>query len=410
MGIEAGSGPGALNTLLISPLRLMDLTCGDDIITELLLAHPPEGVHYTHFGAGLEAGWLRRSHPWQAWLASLVMHSRPPAGVPYRWDGLPPLPYRALSRLLPDRPDVDVQWLTLDEPGRVDLVHSYTYPLRLDTPRRLPLVLSTGSGNTDLMRGYHGLSEPQMTRLMARDAKLLRRLGVAHDLYHAEAADLVTVPSRFAIRLHTEYGVPEEKLRLVRIGFETPELPPTRPDDGTCRFTLVGHHFWRKGGKSLLAAFARLRKLHPEARLTIVSNVDLAPLGLDLTGITVIPALEREAIYRDVYPATDVYLLPSLAEGYGMSVIEAMSFAKPVIASNINALPELVADGETGLLVPPDAPEALFEAMRTLMEDPALRARMGAAGRAAFEAEHALEVTNRALRAVYDEAMGGSRS
>jgi glycosyltransferase involved in cell wall biosynthesis len=98
-------------------------------------------------------------------------------------------------------------------------------------------------------------------------------------------------------------------------------------------------------------------------------------------------------------------MLPSLAEGYGMSVVEAMSFGKPVIASNISALPELVKEGETGLLVPPDDPDRLFEAMRTLMEDRDLRVRMGQAARAAFEAEHAVTVTNRALRAVYDEAL-----
>lgn len=396
-----------MRTLLISPLRLMDLTCGDDIITELLLAHPPEGVEFTHFGAGLDQGWLRRARPLSAWAASLVMHSRPPAGVPFRWEGLPPWPYRLLGKLIPDRPDVDIQWLALDAPERFDLVHGYTYPVHLDAPKQLPLVLSTGSGNTDLMRHYMGYPEREVQRLIARDTKLLRRLGVAHDLYHPRAAR-ITVPSRFAIRLHTELGVPEEKLRLVRIGFETPELPPPRPDDGTCRFTLVGHHFWRKGGKAVLAAFARLRKRHPEARLTIVSHVDLAPLGLDLTGVTVIPALPREAIYREIYPHTDVYLLPSLAEGYGMSVVEAMSFGLPVIASDLNALPELVRHGETGLLTPPDDPEALFTAMRELMEDAGLRRRMGEAGRAAFLAEHALEVTNRALRSVYEEALGGA--
>jgi glycosyltransferase involved in cell wall biosynthesis len=392
-----------MRALLISPLRLMDLTCGDDIITELLLAHPPEGVTYTHYGEGLEAGWLRRSDRGRAWLASLVMHSRPPAGVPYHWHGLPPWPYHLLSKLVPDRPDVDIQWLALDDPGRFELVHAYTYPVHLDA--KLPLVLSTGSGNTDLMRHYMGYTPAEVEMLVRRDKRLLRRLGVVHDLYATERARLITVPSRYAIRLHTEMGVPEEKLRLVRIGFETPALPPPREDDGTCRFTLVGHHFWRKGGKALIAAFQRLRKLHPEVRLTIVSHVDLEELGIPAEGITVIPQLPRETIYREIYPQTDVYLLPSLAEGYGMSMVEAMSFGVPAIASNISALPELVREGETGLLVPPDDPEALFEAMKTLMEDRDLRRRMGQAARAAFEAEHALDVTNHALKAVYEEAL-----
>ena len=84
---------------------------------------------------------------------------------------------------------------------------------------------------------------------------------------------------------------------LVRIGFETPTLPPPRPDDGTCRFTLVGHHFFRKGGRALMTAFDRLRRTHPEARLTIVSHVDPATLGVTLDGVTLIPELPREAIW-----------------------------------------------------------------------------------------------------------------
>jgi glycosyltransferase involved in cell wall biosynthesis len=396
-----------MRALLISPTRLMDLTCGDDIITELLLAHPPEGVAYTHYGRGLDEGWLARSHPARAWAASLAMHSRPPAGVPYRWEGLPPKPYRVLSRLLSDRPDVDIQWLSLDRADRFALIHAYTYPVHLNAEaRKLPLVLSTGSGNTDLMRHYHGLPEARVQRLIRRDRRILRGLGVTHDLYASDAARLVTVPSRYAMRLHAELGVPDSKLRLVRIGFETPPPPAPRPDDGTCRFTLVGHHFLRKGGRALALAFDRLRRTHPEARLTIVSAVAPEALGIPLDGVTLIPSLPREAIYRDVYPETDVYVLPSLAEGYGMSVVEAMSFGKPAIATDIAALGELVTPGETGLLVPPDDVDALYEAMKALMEDAGARKRMGANARRAFEAEHALEVTNRALRAVYDEALG----
>lgn len=396
-----------MRALLISPLRLMDLPCGDDVITELLLGHPPEGVAYTHHGRGLEEGWLARSHPARAWLASLVMHSRPPAGTPYRWDGLPPLPYRLLGKLLPDRPDVDIQWLALDDAARFDLIHAYTYPVHLDAAaRKLPVVLSTGSGNTDLLLNYMGLSQAQVERMVRRDRRLLGALGVMHDLYHPDGARLITVPSAYGLRLHAAAGVPEEKLRLVRIGFETPPLPAPRDDDGTCRFTLVGQQFWRKGGQALLQAFDRLRKLHPEARLTIISQVAPEQLGIDPTGIVIHPTLARDEVYRRIYPATDVYLLPSLAEGYGMSVVEAMGFGLPVVASRISALPELVHEGETGLLVAPGNADALFDAMRQLMENAAMRRRMGENARRTFLETHALEVTNRALRQVYDEALG----
>lgn len=399
-----------MRVLLVSPDRSFAQICGDDVVTRLLRAHPPPGVEYAHFAEGLRDGWLARSHPARAWAASLAMHSRPPAGVPHAWGPLPPLPYRLLGKLLPDRPDEDVQWLRLADPARFDLVHAWAYPVHLDPRRgRPPVVLHCGTGNTDLLLNYYGIPAADAARLAARDRRLLRALGVLHDLYNAADAAAVVVPSRYAWDLHVAGGVPEAKLRLVRLGFEDPQAggaPPDRREPGGCRFTLVGHQFRRKGGRALVAAFDRLRRVHPEARLTIVSAVDPAELGVPLDGITIHQALPRETIYREVYPATDVYLLPSLAEGYGMSVVEAMSFGLPVIASRISALPELVADGESGLLVPPDDEGALFEAMRRLMEDPDLRRRMGAAGRARYLAEHEVGVANAALLGVYRGAVG----
>ena len=397
-----------MRVLLVSPDRAYDQVCGDDVVTRLLLDHAPDGVSYDAYQAALRAGRIRRARPLAAWLASLIMHSRPPAGVAYRWGALPPWRYRLWGKLTPDRPDEDVQWLAVPPTAGYDLVHAFSHPVAFDGPRP-PVVLHTGTANSDRLLNYYGYAPALAARVARRDARLLARLGVLHDLYHASEAAAVVVPSRYAWDLHLAGGVPEAKLRLIRFGFAAPaaaHAPSPVPAPGVCRFTLVGHQFWRKGGRALVAAFDRLRRLHPEARLTIVSAVAPAELGVPLDGITVVPGLPREAVYREVYPTTDVYLLPSKAEGYGMSVVEAMSFGLPVIASAISSLPELVADGESGLLVPPDDADALFDAMRRLMEDPGLRARMGAAGRARFAAEHDAQVTRRQWGALYAEAAG----
>lgn len=397
-----------MRVLLVGPDRATAQVNGDDIVTRLLRARPPDGVAYETLAEALAAGHARRDRWASAWLASLVMHSRPPAGVAYGWGLAPPLPYRLLGKLLPDRPDEDIQWFDLPDPRRYDLIHAWSHPVGLG-PRRVrpPVVLHTGTGNTDLLLNYYGIAAGDVSRLQARDRWLLGSLGVLHDLYNADQAAAVVVPSRYAWDLHVALGVPERLLRLVRIGFAAPpasEVGRLRVP-GEVRFALVGHHFARKGGRALAIAFDRLRRAHPEARLTIVSAVPPEALGVPLDGISLIQALPRDAVYGEVYPAADVYLLPSLAEGYGMSVVEAMSFGLPVIASRLSALPELVADGETGLLVPPDDADALHDAMRQLLVDPALRARMGAAGRARFLAEHEVGVTNAVLKKVYDQAV-----
>ncbi|MEB3196837.1 MAG: glycosyltransferase family 4 protein [Candidatus Sericytochromatia bacterium] len=399
-----------MRVLLVGPDRRSAQVCGDDIVTRVLLSHPPTGVRYDHFEAALQSGAIARTRWTEAWLASLCMHSRPPAGVPYVWGPLPPWRYRLWGRLLPDRPDEDVQWLAASRADRWDLLHAWAYPVGLvGALRRLPLILHAATGNTDLLRNYYGYSADLTRRVAARDTRLLRALGVAHDLYATQQARCVIVASRYAWDLHLAAGVPEHKLRLLRIGLESPpkDTLAVQRDPSVCRFTLVGHQFWRKGGRAVVAAFARLRARHPEARLTIVSAVAPQDLGIDLTGVELIPALPRELIYQTVYPRTDVLLLPSLAEGYGMSVVEGMSFGLPVIASRISALPELVQEGVSGLLVPPDDPEALEGAMRRLLESSTLRVQFGQAGRAAFVREHALPVTQAGLRRIYQEVLHG---
>ncbi len=98
------------------------------------------------------------------------------------------------------------------------------------------------------------------------------------------------------------------------------------------------------------------------------------------------PASVRRLGYRDdvaaVLAAADVFALPSYFEGLPMSVIEAMLTGLPVIATDVRGPREQVVPGETGLLVPPATVAPLAEALRTLVADAGLRARMGATGRA----------------------------
>jgi teichuronic acid biosynthesis glycosyltransferase TuaC len=76
--------------------------------------------------------------------------------------------------------------------------------------------------------------------------------------------------------------------------------------------------------------------------------------------------------------AGDVFVLPSLSEGLPTVVCEAMNCGRPVVATAVDGTPEIVRDGETGLLVPPRDPEALAAALARVLEEPGLAARMGA--------------------------------
>ena len=87
-----------------------------------------------------------------------------------------------------------------------------------------------------------------------------------------------------------------------------------------------------------------------------------------------------------VMAALDVLLAPSLWEGFGLIFLEAMALGVPIVATRVSAIPEVVADGETGWLVPPRNPEAIAEALRAALGDPAERRARGETGRRRLEA------------------------
>jgi glycosyltransferase involved in cell wall biosynthesis len=118
----------------------------------------------------------------------------------------------------------------------------------------------------------------------------------------------------------------------------------------------------------------------------------------------VVFAGERADVER-WYPAFDVHVISSLprSEGTTTTAMEAQSCGVPVVATRVAAVGEVVDDGGTGLLVPPEQPDAIAEAVLRLLGDDALRARMGAAGREAalarFDAERAADIYVQAYEA-----------
>lgn len=102
--------------------------------------------------------------------------------------------------------------------------------------------------------------------------------------------------------------------------------------------------------------------------------------------------------------AFDLFVLPSHNEGMGRAVVEAMAAGLPVVATCVGGLPDVVVDGQTGLLVPPRDPGALAEALMRLLEDPDMRTRMGRAGQIRAE-EFSDQVMFERLEALYSQIL-----
>lgn len=195
---------------------------------------------------------------------------------------------------------------------------------------------------------------------------------------YRNAAGIFTMSEYVRASLRQDYGVDGARVFVVGAG---PNVEPGPGDLGLSReraFLFVGKNWVPKGGPELLEAFARVRRDHPDAKLWVVSKhrPATAPPGVTFHGL-----LGNEALAR-LYASASVFVLPTLREAFGLSFLEAMGFGLPCIGSRIEAIPEIVSEGETGLLVPPRDVAALARAMATLLGDPVRAKLLGAAGRA----------------------------
>lgn len=210
---------------------------------------------------------------------------------------------------------------------------------------------------------------------------------VAKEEAEYEAADRVTVPSSFARATFIERGVPAEKVVLLPYGARLDRFRPAgepQPD----RFTLlyVGRVSLRKGIPYLLQAFARLR--HPGKRLRIAGLVDddMGPVlrRLPLGGVEFLGSVSNAQLVMH-YSAADAALLPSIEDGFGMVLGEALACGCPVVASTNTGSSDLVTDGVEGRIVPVRDADALARALQDLADDPHGRRAMRAAALARVE-------------------------
>jgi starch synthase len=199
-----------------------------------------------------------------------------------------------------------------------------------------------------------------------------------------ETADHVFALSRFSAGTLIERGVDERKIELTHLGVDTHFFRPgPRPDDGTFRVILVGQITQRKGLSYLVDGFERAEV--PNAELVLLGNVigDPEPWA-SRPNVTHVPPMPRAELPPH-YHRSDVYVLPSLVEGFPLTAAEAMACGVPVIVSTNTFADEVIDDGVNGFIVPIRDANAITERLRTLAADPDLRARMGAAARRTAE-------------------------
>jgi glycosyltransferase involved in cell wall biosynthesis len=178
-------------------------------------------------------------------------------------------------------------------------------------------------------------------------------------------------------------------------------------------FANVGRLADQKGQRYAISALAEVRVRHPESSLWIIGEGDLRePLSRHAADEGVASAVHFLGQRMDVHRLLggfDAYVHPALFEGLGIAPLEAMAAGLPVIASSVDAIPEYVHDGETGVLVPPRDVDALARAMTGVLDEPTVAARLATAGQRLVEHEHDIRAAVRAYEALYERLLARAR-
>jgi glycosyltransferase involved in cell wall biosynthesis len=182
-------------------------------------------------------------------------------------------------------------------------------------------------------------------------------------------------------------------------------VPPSAPIA-----VSIGRHVPEKGYRHLVDGAARLERTKPDVHWILVGDGELrGELEAQAQRLGLVSHVHFTGWRDDVaemLALADVFVLPSESEGFGRVLVEAMAMGRPVVATNVGGIPDIVLDGETGLLVEPANAAALADAVRALVDEPARAARLGAAGRVRAESTFSLGAHVDAVERVYEEVLG----
>lgn len=266
---------------------------------------------------------------------------------------------------------------------RADLVHCHAF-----IPGAILARLAGGLARVPVICHLHAF--PTFSR-----NRLIRAVQLGLEQFTARFGRFIAVSN--AIRdAYVAHGIPAERVTVIENGVAVADdLPPegtcgTRLDEARVVIGYAGRLSAQKGLDDLINAVAELKRRGLSVHLVVAGDehdgngsypaalrrrIAGGRLEADVTFAGFVPQID--AFMRSL----DIFVLPSHLEALPVSVLEAMAAGRPVVATRVGGIPEVVVDGETGMLVPPHDPARLADALAVLAGDPILRTRYGRNGR-----------------------------
>lgn len=332
------------------------------------------------------------ARPAQTFCREMAARGVPVEVMPIRHDVASGLVSRLTARLRALRPDL----------VHTHLIHGDLYGLF--AARRAGVLFAVSTRHNDnpfrrrpLIRWLNRQAMRRATRVIAISQALARFVAEVEGI---DCAKIVVIPYGF-----TPPAYPSDARQRARAELG---CGPHEPLLG-----FFGRLIPQKGVDVLLAAFPAICERVPQARLLVVGD---GALRGDLEAQARELGIEEAVIFTGwveqahrLMPACDAIAMPSRWEGFGLVALEAMGASRPLVASRVSALPEIIVDGETGLLVPPEDASALAEAAAALLADAERAAAMGQAGYRRLLAEFPVERMVQATYNLYAELVEGKR-
>lgn len=268
----------------------------------------------------------------------------------------------------------------------IAFLHANAYPLVTSLQTTMASYLDANPGKRDDRAFMHDFANP----VLLLEKRLMQESG----RIHAISAAIVT-------EIEQQYGFAFDRTRLdlVPLGLadwsdrEVDAPAPLAAD--ALRLCFIARMEMRKGADVFLSIAERLLKSYPQLHIDMVGNdaivqadgktmragFEAAYPQLARGGRIVFHGNVADETLRGFYANADLVVAPSRFESFGLVHLEAMMFGRPIIGCRIGGMPEVVADGETGLLAAPGDPDSLFEAIARVLDDASLRTQLGEAGR-----------------------------
>jgi glycosyltransferase involved in cell wall biosynthesis len=284
--------------------------------------------------------------------------------------------------------------------GQFDIAHAHLFFSNLYMTLSCPLVPSARRivtfhnlgyasypANT-LWRTFRKQIQGILTRYCTHSQIAVSTAVAQHYSAHLKLLNIQVIPNAFPTNeLHPDSELNHTKIRA-------------RYDIGPNELVIVvpGRLVPEKNHAMLLQALGILKQKNLRPRVLIFGD---GPLQASLNKMLITEALEGQVVLHRTIPhselmqivqAADMFIIASKFEGFGLAPAEAMALAKPVIATRVGGLTDLIEDGVSGLLVPPEDAASLADGIAQLMAKPALRERLGQAGRKRIETCFSVDV------------------